>query len=111
MAVASKSGRSGRNMTVEVAYAASTREQMVISFDIPAGSTVEQAICVSGILDRFPNIDLSTDAVGIFGQRASLKHTVSNGDRIEIYRPLAIDPKQGRRRRAGQASKAKDKRR
>ena len=108
MAGASKSSR---NVTIEVVYAASTREQVVLSFDIPAGSTVEHAIRVSGILDRFPHIDLSDDAVGIFGQRVSLKDTVSNGDRVEIYRPLVIDPKQARRRRAGQARKPKDKRR
>ncbi len=108
MAVASKSGR---NVTIEVAYAASTREQVVVSFDIPAGSTVEHAIRDSGILDRFPHIDLSADAVGIFGQRASLKDTVSNGDRVEIYRLLVVDPKQARRRRADQARKPKDKRR
>lgn len=108
MAVASKSGRS---VTIEVAYAASTREQVVVSFNTPAGSTVEHAIRVSGILDRFPHIDLSADAVGIFGQRASLKDTVSNGDRVEIYRPLVVDPKQARKRRAGQARKPKDKRR
>ena len=108
MAVASKSGR---NVTIEVAYAASTRKQVVVSFDIPAGSTVEHAIRVSGIPDRFSHIDLSADAVGIFGQRASLKDTVSNGDRVEIYRPLVVDPKQARRRRADQARKPKDKRR
>ncbi len=108
MAVASKSGR---NVTIEVAYAASTHEQVVVSFDIPAGSTVEHAIRVSGILDRFPHIDLSADAVGIFGQRASLKDSVRNGDRVEIYRPLVVDPKQARKRRAGQARKPKNKRR
>ncbi len=108
MAVASKSGR---NVTIEVAYAASTRKQVVVSFDIPAGSTVEHAVRVSGILHRFPHIDLKADAVGIFGQRASLKDTVCNGDRVEIYRPLVIDPKQARRRRAGQARKPKDRRR
>jgi putative ubiquitin-RnfH superfamily antitoxin RatB of RatAB toxin-antitoxin module len=108
MAVASKSGR---NVTIEVAYAASTREQVVVSFDVPVGSTVEHAIRVSGILDRFPHIDLRADAVGIFGQRANLKDTVSNGDRVEIYRPLVADPKQARRRRADQARQPKDKRR
>jgi putative ubiquitin-RnfH superfamily antitoxin RatB of RatAB toxin-antitoxin module len=98
-------------VTIEVAYAASTHEQVVVSFDIPAGSTVEHAIRVSGILDRFPHIDLSADAVGIFGQRASLKDSVRNGDRVEIYRPLVVDPKQARKRRAGQARKPKNKRR
>lgn len=106
MAIPSKSGR---NVTIEVAYAHSAREQVVVSFEVPAGSTVEHAVRVSGILDRFPHIDLSTDAVGIFGQRASLKDAISNGDRIEIYRPLIVDPKQARRRRAGQASKPKDR--
>jgi putative ubiquitin-RnfH superfamily antitoxin RatB of RatAB toxin-antitoxin module len=108
MAVVSKSGR---NVKIEVAYAASTGEQVVVSFDILAGSTVEHAIRVSGILDRFPHIDLRADTVGIFGQRASLEDTVFNGDRIEIYRPLVVDPKQARRRRAGQTRKRKDKRR
>ena len=108
MAVASKSGRT---VTLEVAYAASTHEQVVVSFDVPAGSTVEDAIRTSGILDRFPHIDLSADAVGIFGQRVSLRDTVCNGDRVEIYRPLVIDPKHARRRRADQARKPKDRRR
>ena len=96
-------------MTIEVAYAASTSEQVVVSVDVPAGSTVEHAIRVSGILDRFPRICLGADAVGVFGQHVSLTDTVSNGDRVEIYRPLVIDPKQARSRRAGQASKPKDK--
>lgn len=108
MAVESKSGR---NVTIEVAYAASSSEQVVVSFDIPIGSTVEHAVRISGILDRFPHIDLSANAVGIFGQRASLRDTVSNGDRVEIYRPLLVNPKQARRRRASQLRAPKDKRR
>ncbi len=100
----------GRNVTIEVAYAASTSEQVVVSVDVPAGSTVEYAIRTSGILDRFPRVRLDADAVGVFGQLVSLTDTVSNGDRVEIYRPLIVDPKQARSRRAGQAGKPKDKR-
>ncbi len=89
---------------VEVAYALS-EAQTVLSVSVPAGASVEQAIRRSGILERFPEIDLSSNPVGIFSRKARLQDRVSAGDRIEIYRPLRIDPKAARRRRAALARK------
>lgn len=84
---------------VEVAYAAAA-EQAVIEVAVPAGSTVEDAIRASGILVRFPEIDIARQPVGIFGERVALTDAVRDGDRIEIYRALVADPKEARRRRA-----------
>lgn len=87
------------NWRVEVAYATPRRQEVV---EIPAhpGITIEQAIRDSGMLERFPEIDLSQHRVGIFGELARLHDPVHDGDRIEIYRPLLADPKEVRRRRA-----------
>jgi uncharacterized protein len=83
---------------IEVAYALPD-QQALLAVEVPAGCTVEQAIILSGILQHFPSIDLKRNKVGIFGQLVNLQHQVQTGDRIEIYRPLAMDPKQARRMR------------
>jgi len=87
------------HMTVEVAYA-QPDQQTVLAVTVPLGASVEQAIEVSGIISRFPEIDLGCNAVGIFGQIVPLNQALRAGDRIEIYRPLIIDPKELRRLRA-----------
>lgn len=86
-------------LTVEVVYAL-PRQQVVVAVRVPAGATFAEAIGQSGILGRFPEIDLARDGVGAFGRRRRLDETVAAGDRIEIYRPLPADPKDARRRRA-----------
>ena len=63
----------------------------VVSVDLPAGATVRDALAASG---------LDGNVFGIFGKRVALDHRLNEGDRVEIYRPLAIDPKEARRRRA-----------
>ncbi|OGI50390.1 MAG: RnfH family protein [Candidatus Muproteobacteria bacterium RIFCSPHIGHO2_12_FULL_60_33] len=88
---------------VEVAYA-TPRRQEVVEITAPPGTTIEQAIRESGMLERFPEIDLAQHRVGIFGEVARLHDPVHDGDRIEIYRPLLADPKEVRRRRAKTAS-------
>lgn len=93
-------------VAVEVAYAMPFR-QAIVSVRISPGTTVEEAIRVSGILKTFPEIDLSVTAVGIFGERVRLQDPVNAGDRIEIYRPLIADPRQSRKRRAAKAGKRK----
>lgn len=85
-------------MAVEVAYAKPAL-QVVISLNVPTGSTVEGAITASGIQQQFPEIDLNTQKVGIFGQLCALDRTVAEGDRIEIYRPLLKNPMDARRGR------------
>jgi hypothetical protein len=90
---------------IEVAYGLPQKQQL-ITLNVESGITVEQAILKSGILSIFPEIDLSKNAVGIWNRMAKLTDTVSNGDRIEIYRPLIADPKEVRKKRAEQAKLA-----
>lgn len=84
---------------VEVAYARPER-QTLRRVQVLAGSTLEQAIRVSGILEDFPEIDLSHNKVGVFGKVGRLDDTLRSHDRVEIYRPLRADPKAARRQRA-----------
>jgi hypothetical protein len=89
-----------REIKVEVAYA-TPETQRIVEVLVPEGSTIEAVIDRSGVLEIFPEIDLMKQPVGIFSQKKKLSDLVSEGDRIEIYRPLVIDPKEARRRRAG----------
>ena len=84
---------------VEIVYAL-PHVQILEKLDVSAGCTVEQAIKRSGILDRFPEIDLIKNKLGIFGKLAQPGTHLQPNDRIEIYRPLIIDPKETRRIRA-----------
>jgi hypothetical protein len=65
-----------------------------VSLRLPAGATVREA------LEKAGRLDLARGKVGIFGRVVSLDARLADGDRVEIYRPLAIDPKEARRRRA-----------
>ncbi|SFF61727.1 hypothetical protein SAMN04488120_1136 [Fontimonas thermophila] len=91
----------GDLIQVEVAYALPA-EQWILKVDVAPGTTIRAAIERSGILARFPEIDLSRNKVGCWGHLAALDDVVRSGDRIEIYRPLIADPKEVRRRRASQ---------
>jgi putative ubiquitin-RnfH superfamily antitoxin RatB of RatAB toxin-antitoxin module len=86
-------------IAVEVIYA-TPRQQRIFSIRVPEGTTVAGAIRVSGLLEEFPEIDLARNKVGIFSRRVSLEHSLRPGDRIEIYRPLLVDPKTARHVRA-----------
>jgi uncharacterized protein len=91
----------GADLTVEaeVVYA-QPRQALLFKVRVPAGSSVRQAIRASGILDSAPELTDRELEVGVFGQACKLDDIVHNGDRIEIYRPLIIDPKEARRQRA-----------
>lgn len=84
-------------MNIGVCYAEADR-QVWLRLETPDGSTVEQAIRHSGILQRFPEIDLGQQKVGVFGKLVKLDAPIKEGDRIEIYRPITADPKTVRRR-------------
>ena len=84
---------------VEVAYAKQD-EQVIIPLDVNVGTTLEQAIGLSGILQQFPEIDLAKNKTGIFGKIAKADTELREKDRVEIYRPLIADPKESRRKRA-----------
>jgi len=85
-------------MRVEVVYATPEAED-VTGLDLPDRATVADALAASGIARRHPGIDLSR--LGIFGRRVTGDAPLAERDRVEIYRPLAVDPKEARRRRAG----------
>ena len=88
------------SIDVEVIYA-EPRCQTVVRLNLPSGSTLQQAIEASGIVDKCPGIDLSKCRVGIYGRLASFEFVLSARDRVEIYRPLLADPKEIRKQRAG----------
>ncbi|NIY99766.1 RnfH family protein, partial [Salipiger sp. HF18] len=77
-------------MNVGIAYARPTA-QIWRSLTIAEGATVRDVIEASGLLDQFPELDLETNKVGIFGIVARLDKPVKEGDRVEIYRPIHPD--------------------
>ncbi len=91
-------------MRVEVVFALE-RLQTVLSVDLPDGSTTRQAIVQSGILAAHPEIEIARNDIGIWGRRAGLDTVVVEGDRVEIYRPLKVDPRIERRQRALRSKK------
>ncbi len=93
-------------ITVEVAYAL-PHKQKIVELLVEPGTTAMQAVERSKIVDVFPEIDIATAKMGLFGQALGTKGTkkapeyiLQSGDRIEIYRPLTADPKEVRRKRA-----------
>jgi hypothetical protein len=88
-------------MKFEVAFG-KLDEQALLSVESAEPLTAKQAIEASGILGRFPEIDLGTNKIGIFGKAAKLDAVLSEGDRVEIYRPLIADPKEARKKRAAE---------
>ncbi|RJG20814.1 RnfH family protein [Massilia cavernae] len=86
-------------VNVQVCYATAACE-IFRDVSVEVGSTIEQAIAKSGVLEDFPGIDLAVQPVGIFGKKKALDTVVRELDRIEIYRALVADPKDSRRRRA-----------
>jgi uncharacterized protein len=84
---------------VEVVYALPD-EQKLFALEVEQGATVEQAIKQSGILEIYAEIDLQQNRVGIYGELVDLNTVLQNHDRVEIYRPLEIDPKTARKLRA-----------
>jgi len=93
-------------LRVDVVYAKSDT-QVVIELKMPSGVTVTEAIHRSGLIERFPEIELEKHGVGIFGELVGLNDPLRDGDRVEIYRPLLADPKVARRARAAKGKKRK----
>jgi len=90
-------------MKVEVAYARPD-VQVILALQVTDDSTAEFAIRQSGILERFPEIDLAQNRIGIFSKACKLDQILRAGDRVEIYRPLIADPKEARRNRAAKSA-------
>ena len=90
---------SNQKITVEVAYA-KPELQRILVIQVNEGCTIQDAIECSGILELFPEIDLTKQKVGIFGKKKELMDALQQHDRVEIYRPLTMDPKEARKKRA-----------
>jgi putative ubiquitin-RnfH superfamily antitoxin RatB of RatAB toxin-antitoxin module len=81
---------------VEVAYACPDR-QLILEVEVPAGTTAIEAARLSGIEEQFPEIDLGKNRLGVFGKLCKADRALNAGDRVEIYRPLLVDPRAARR--------------
>jgi len=97
-AVADNEAAVADQLAIELAYALPDR-QTLLALTVPAGCTAEAAIRRSGMLERHPEIDLAVNPVGIWSRTIALQQPVQAGDRIEIYRPLILDPKTTLRQR------------
>ena len=89
------------SINVEVAYAL-PEKQVIRAVNVDAGTTIGAAIVQSGIMMDFPDLELEDAKVGVFGKVAAMTTILSDGDRVEIYRPLIADPKEVRRKRAAE---------
>ncbi len=90
---------------VEVAYALPDRQKIYVLM-VAQGTTALEAAKRSSVIDDFGVINLDTSKMGVFGQSIRMpdKYELQNGDRVEIYRPLVVDPKEVRRKRAAKAA-------
>ena len=88
-------------LEIEIVYGLADR-QVLKSMTVAEGTTVREAALKSGLEVEFPELDLQQAPLGIFGKAVKDETVLCDGDRIEIYRPLLIDPKEARRKRAGQ---------
>ncbi len=91
-------------LSIEVCYAL-PNEQALIAVELPEGATLQQALDASGILKRYPQIDLEKQKVGVFGKLKPLDTVLADHDRVEVYRPLIVDPKAARQRRVEKTRK------
>ncbi len=98
-----------KQILVELAYALPDK-QMIIPVKVDEGSTAYDAAELSGIAEHFSQINLNEDKMGIFGKmlKDPKKEQLKAGDRVEIYRPLLIDPKASRAARADKAKQVKN---
>ena len=94
-------------ISVELVYATAGQQDLHL-LEVEQGTTVEQLIELSGILEKYPEIDLKKiNKVGIFGKLTKINTVLREKDRVEIYRPLIADPKEVRRKRAAEGKRMK----
>jgi putative ubiquitin-RnfH superfamily antitoxin RatB of RatAB toxin-antitoxin module len=90
---------------VEVAYA-TPEKQLIVEVEVNEGCTLKEAALLSGLDREFAGLDIANSPMGLFGRKVAKPdlEQVKAGDRVEIYRPLIIDPKQARLNRAAKKS-------
>lgn len=89
-----------KSKVVEVVYG-TPKECCLVAVKVSQDATVKASILASGLLEKFTAIDLTTQTIGIFSKKVDLTAIPRHGDRIEIYRPLFMDPKERRRSQSG----------
>lgn len=94
------------SIRVEVVYALRAKQELV-PLQVSAGATVRDAVKASGILERHPQLQVEAGLLGIFGEMCDPDAILRDGDRVEFYRALTVDPKQARRRRAAAVKSAR----
>lgn len=87
-------------LRVAVAWSARPGQAREVEVELPAGANVLDALRASGAMAGVDAVDISTQAIGIWGRSVRLDAPLAEGDRVEVYRPLQMDPKEARRRRA-----------
>ena len=88
-------------INVEVCYALADKQD-IVSLKLPVGSTLGQALEASGLLTKYPEIDLKKNKFGIYAKLSKVDAVLRDQDRVEIYRPLIADPKEVRKQRAAE---------
>ena len=86
-------------MKIQVLYI-NKNIQSLLDIELPEGASVEQAIKQSRLLEKHSDVSLDKNQVGIFGELVSLETVLHEGDRVEVYLPLTMDPMEARRLRA-----------
>ena len=102
-AVSATGGSADRLIEVEVAVAW-PEVQVSVPLQLPQGATVADAVSASGLVERFPELEISPDRLGVFAELRKPEDVLQPGDRVEIYRPLKADPKEIRREMARRKS-------
>lgn len=99
---------SAQMINIEVAYAL-PHKQKLLALKVAGGTTMFDAVKQSGISEFFPELDIATASMGIFGKLEGnpKQRVLSEGERVEIYRPLTVDPKDNRKARAARAKQKK----
>lgn len=86
-------------MRITVVYSPAPRQVLERKLDLPEASTARQALQACGLLDERPELHARPLDVGVWGRRCPTTQVLEEGDRLEIYRPLRVDPKVARRER------------
>ena len=87
-------------MDISLAWSVADGVAEETTLSVPTGATALDAIRAGGLLDGAADIDPSTQVAGVWGRACALSTVLKPGDRVEVYRPLAMDPKEARRQRA-----------
>ena len=87
-------------MRVEVVFALPDRQSLE-TVTVDDGASVADALRLSGIEERFPDVSFDELQVGSWGKPVERTQALRDGDRVEVYRPLEMDPREARRLKAG----------